>query len=104
MAHVKHNIKAIIYDKRGRILSVGENSYVKTHPIQAKSAKKCSLDEKIFLHAEISAIIKCKDLSKAHSIFVSRPNRQGGFSNAKPCPICMHAINTLTPIKVINHT
>ena len=104
MAHTKHDIKAVIYDKRGRILSIGENSYVKTHPIQASSAKKCKLDDKVFLHAEIAAIIKCKDISEAHSIFVSRAVRSGGFGNAKPCPICMHAINTLTPIKVINHT
>lgn len=104
MAHHKHEIKAIIYDKKGNILSIGENSFVKTHPIQAKFAKHCDLEFKQFLHAEIAAIIRCKDLSKAHSIFVSRPIRSGGFGNAKPCPICMHAINTLTPIKIINHT
>ena len=36
----KHKITAIIYDKKGRVLSIGQNSYIKTHPYQAKIAKQ----------------------------------------------------------------
>lgn len=88
----QQNITAIIYDKKGRILSIGKNSYVKTHPMQAAYASKAGLPEKQFLHAELAAIIKCKDLSKAHSILVTRVNKSGNFANAKPCPICNLAI------------
>ena len=36
----KQDMTAIIYDRRGRVLSVGKNSYFKTHTLQAKHAAK----------------------------------------------------------------
>lgn len=97
------NCTAIIYDKRGRILSIGKNSYVKTHTIQAKYAKRVGLDEKIYIHAEIDAIVKCKNIDKAHKILVMRTLKSGRYGLAKPCPICADAIND-TPIKEIEWT
>ena len=86
------NITAIIYDKRGRAISVGKNSYVKTHPKQARHAVRVGLPEKQYIHAEVAAIVRCKDLSKAYRIVVSRVDKKGKFRNAKPCPICESAI------------
>lgn len=86
------DITAIIYDKKGRVISIGKNSYVKSHPKQARHACKVGLPEKIFLHAEMDAIIRCKSLLKAHKIFVSRISAKGKYVNAKPCPICQDAI------------
>lgn len=99
----KHHVTAIIYDRKGRVLSIGQNSYVKTHPLQAAHAKKVGLPEKQFLHAEVAAIIKCKDLKKAHKIFVSRCGAKGEYMLAKPCPVCESAIRA-TGIKIIEHT
>lgn len=96
-------VTAIIYDRKGRVLSVGQNSYVKTHPVQAKHAKKVGLPDKQFLHAEIAAIVKCKDLSKAYRIFVSRWNSRGEPILAKPCPICASAIKA-AGISIVQHT
>jgi deoxycytidylate deaminase len=98
-----HNLTAIIYDKRGNVLSIGKNSYTKTHPLQAQFAKQAGEDEKIFLHAEIDAIIKCQNISKAHKISIFRVARQGGYALAKPCKICQTALSK-TPIKIIEHT
>ena len=92
MSSTKHHLKAIITDKRGRVLSVGENSFFKTHTLQFKHAKKMGMEYKPFLHAEISAIVKCRDLSKAYKISVFRFNKQGKPMNARPCVICMSAI------------
>lgn len=103
MSKKHQHISAVIYDKRGRVLSVGYNSYVKTHPLQKKYATKCGLDEKEYLHAELHAIIRCSDLSKAHRIFVSRWNRKGEPLLAKPCPICQSAIEA-AGIKIVEHT
>ena len=86
------NITAVIYDKKGRVLSVGKNSYIKTHPKQARHAAKVGLPEKVFLHAEVASIVKCKDLSKAYRILVTRIDHKGKFRNAKPCPICQSVI------------
>jgi len=99
----RHVLSAVIYDKRGRVISVGQNSYVKTHPLQAKHANQVGLPDKQFLHAEIHAIVRCKDLTKAHRIFVSRWDSKGNPALAKPCPVCMSAIEA-AGIEVIEHT
>lgn len=99
----RYDLTAIIYDKKGRILSIGKNSYLKTHPHQKLHADAVGLPEKIFLHAEIHAIVKCKQLDKAHKIMITRFDKHGNPKNAKPCPVCMSAINA-AGIEVIIHT
>ena len=100
---MNHSLTAIIKDKGGNVLAIGKNSYTKTHPYQAKCAKEVGLPEKIYLHAEIDAILRCSDLSKAHSIHIFRQGKSGKWLLAKPCPACQRAIN-LTPIKKVYHT
>lgn len=102
MAKQQH-LTAIIYDRKGRVLSVGQNSYVKTHPLQAKHAKRVGLEDKQYLHAEVHAIVRCKDLSKAHKIFISRWNKDGEPMFAKPCPVCESAIKA-AGIEIVEHT
>lgn len=103
MSKKRYNISAIIYDKKGRILSIGKNSYIKTHPRQAYYAEKVGLPRKIFLHAEIHAIVKCRNIEKAHKIVVLRFDSRGNPVNAKPCPVCESAIKE-TGIKIIEYT
>jgi len=99
----KQNITAIITDRKGKVLSIGNNSYIKTHPLQAKHAVKVGLPCKIHLHAEVHAITRCKNLDKAYKISVFRYNKNGDPVLAKPCEICMSAIRA-TGIEVIEHT
>lgn len=99
----KQILTAVIYDKRGKVISVGQNSYVKTHPLQAMYAAKAGMPDRQFLHAEIHAIVKCRDLAKAHKIFVSRWDRRGRPALAKPCPVCMSAIEA-AGIEIVEHT
>lgn len=91
----KQDITAIIYDRKGRVLSVGKNSYVKTHTLQAKHANKVGLPDKQFLHAEVHAISKCRDLDKAYKISVYRYGKKGQPLLAKPCLICQSAIESV---------
>lgn len=91
----RQDITATIYNKRGHIISVGKNSYEKTHPLQAYHAKKVGLPEKQFCHAEIAALLKCRSLNMlhlAHTIKVTRFTKCGEEAMAKPCPICQSAI------------
>jgi deoxycytidylate deaminase len=99
----QQNITAIISDKRGRILSIGKNSYVKTHTRMKELGTAVGRPEKTFLHAEVSAIIRCKNLKKAHKIFVSRVMQNGEYGLAKPCPVCERAIK-LAGIKIVEYT
>lgn len=87
-----YNITAIAYDKRGRVLAVGKNSYVKTHPLQAKFAEKAGRPGSIYLHAEISCLVKVKNPDKIHVLAVFRYDKHGQPKNARPCKICREAI------------
>jgi deoxycytidylate deaminase len=100
---MKHQLTAVITDKRGRVLSIGQNSYRKTHPLMAHYANLHKEPHKVFLHAEVAAIVGCPDISRAHTISVYRTSKGGSPLLAKPCPLCMSAI-AATPIKVINYT
>jgi hypothetical protein len=102
-ARAKQSLTAIIYDKKGRALSIGQNSYIKTHPLQARHANKVGMPDKHYLHAEVHAIVKCRDLSKAHKIFISRFGKEGQPLLAKPCPVCQSAIQA-AGIKVVEYT
>jgi deoxycytidylate deaminase len=99
----KFKMTAIIYDKRGRVLSIGKNSYIKTHPQQAEHARRAGEPYKVYLHAEIAAIVKCKSLDKAHSIMIFRYLEDGSPAEARPCKICASAI-LASGIKIVEHT
>lgn len=87
-----YRLCAIITDKRGRILSVGQNSYQKSHPRQAYYAQKLGKHNKIFLHAELHALTRIPEDKKPHAIYIARVNKHGEPRNSKPCSICEMAI------------
>ena len=91
---MRYQITAILFDKKGRPLSIGKNSYTKTHPIMARESAKHGEPYKVFLHAEIDAIVRCRDMEKAHRIVVMRFDANGLPVNSKPCPICMGLLST----------
>lgn len=95
-------ITAFVYDKKGRLLSTGKNSYIKSHTLQAKAAKAVGLESKIFMHAEVASLVKV-DWKKAHKIVVTRYGKDGRPLLAKPCIICQHLI-AQTNIKIIEYT
>lgn len=68
----------------------GATNLGRTHPIQAKYAKKAGQPYKVWLHAEIRALITSKE--SIDTAYVARVNPQGITRNAKPCPICSMAL------------
>ena len=89
----RFELTATLYDKRGRVLSRGVNSYRKSHPLQKQMAMLVGRPDAIFLHAEIDALRKVKDWSKVHRIRIERYDRKGNPIIAKPCEICEQAIH-----------
>jgi len=85
-------VQATVYDRKGNVLSVAKNSYVKTHPEQARYALKVNQPEKQYLHAEVHAIIRALKRGKPYKIKIERYNKDGAPAMAKPCPICEFAI------------
>jgi len=84
-------VGAVLYRKRREIASAVNNDD-KTHPMQASWAERVGLREKIYLHAEMAALIKARE--EADTIVVVRLGGHDGKSlrNAKPCPICEPAL------------
>ena len=98
----KYDIRAICYDKKGRVLSVGYNSYTKTHPIQDYYARQAGQHQRIFIHAEISALLRAKD-KHIHKIKIERYAKNGEPMNASPCPVCERAIKAWG-VNFVEHT
>lgn len=86
----KKQVGAILLNKN-KVVITATNLETKSHPIQAKFAERVGLKEKIYLHAEISALVKCKE--ECDTIVVARVNPQGKIRMAKPCPICQLALS-----------
>jgi tRNA(Arg) A34 adenosine deaminase TadA len=87
---MKPKIEARIYDRQGKLVGCGGNSYTKSHPLQARLAERVGQPARIFLHAEIQAIIRAR--GRGFKLVVERRNAKGELRNAKPCPICELAI------------
>jgi deoxycytidylate deaminase len=87
-------VGAIILDAHGRVESVGFNSFSKSHPYQKKLSERIPIHnkrEQIYLHAEISALIK--SAGKGHTMIVARIGMKEHIHRlAKPCLICQEAI------------
>lgn len=96
MSKKRYTIVATTYDSKGRQLSTATNSYSKTHPVQAFYAKQVNQPKRIYLHAEILAILRAGD-SVIHTIKIT--NLSGSLSN--PCPVCMAAIKAYGIKKIV---
>jgi deoxycytidylate deaminase len=95
-------VSASIYDSSKRHISSGINNPTKSHPTQARYASMSGNVDKIFLHAEISALIKSiKTKKDPHTIVVVRVKKDGSFGTSKPCPVCQLAIEETSIKNVI---
>lgn len=105
MPYIKgqERICAVVTDRRGKVLSVGYNSYNNSCRLQRFYAKVVGLDDKVFSHAEIDALNRLLDTDKPYSIYVARVNRKGLPLLSKPCKICEMAI-TRFGVKNVEYT
>lgn len=97
----RYELTALAYNKRGKLLAVGKNSYTKTHPLQAFFGKKGGKPNAIYMHAELAALLKAKE--PVHRLVVTRFNKKGQPVLAKPCPGCQEAIKYFG-VKYVEHT
>ena len=97
----KYEITALAYDKRGKLLSVGRNSYTKTHPLQAQLGRRAGKPNSIYLHAELAALLKARE--QVWKLVVLRYDKEGKPVLAKPCPSCKLAIKQFQ-VKQVEYT
>lgn len=89
---------------KNRILSVGQNSYSKSHPRQQQLAVRVGQPERIYLHAELSALLKAMRLRQQVQLLqIERYGVNGNMLLAKPCCICRLAIGE-AGVKEVRYT
>ncbi len=98
----RYTIIAKCYDKKGRLISVGTNNYNKSHPLQKHYAELVGRPDKIYLHAEILALLRAGE-TPVHRIDIEGYSKTGKVVNSKPCPICAAALRDFG-VSIINHT
>ena len=81
----KKKVGAVLLNKN-KVVVTATNLETKSHPLQAKFAERVGLHQKIYLHAEIAALVKCRE--ECDTIVVARVNPQNKLRMARPCPIC----------------
>jgi tRNA(Arg) A34 adenosine deaminase TadA len=101
MPRKKHVVSAIVYDKKGRRIAGAVNNYRKSHPIQAHFASLAGSKERIYLHAEIAALLRC-GTHIPHTLVVNRLNAKGESVCAKPCEVCSLAIKHWKIARVVH--
>lgn len=97
----KHKVIAKAYNRKGHCIAEATNSYTKTHTVQAKYAKRAGNENAIFLHAEIAVLIKARE--PVYRLEISRYDAKGNPVLARPCRICMEAIQE-AKVKEVIHT
>lgn len=87
MTKKRYIITAECYNRKGKLISFATNSYKKTHPIQKHFAELAGEPARIYLHAEILAILRAGQ-EPIHTIVITNTNG----SHSDPCPTCRKAI------------
>ena len=88
--------------RKGRIISVGVNSFTKSSNLQRSCATAAGKPMATFLHAEIDALLGTGG-KLADTLVVIRLNKRGIPMLAKPCPICQLAIQRYG-VKNVEHS
>ena len=91
---VKSSKHAAAIVHKNRILSLGNNRR-KTHPMMAKFQKRA---DRIFLHAEVDAVIKTisrygNEILADCDLYVLRVTKTGKVAGSKPCAGCQRMIS-----------
>jgi len=83
-------VGALVLDNNSSVIAISFNSYIKTHPYMKELAGKVHRHEAIYLHAEVSALIKAR--GNAHTIVIARLNADNKLALSRPCTICEIAL------------
>ena len=102
MAKPKYFLIAITRNKKQTFIASGINSYKKTHPLQKHFAKLANEPHKIYLHAEIKALLASKDY-KIDTLQIRRLTSNNETALAAPCNTCLLACKAYG-VKYINYT
>ena len=103
MCRKKFQITATAFDKKGKVIGYGVNSYRVSHPLMKHFSTLVGAHEnKIYKHAELVAVLS-SGRKQVHKILVQRFKENGEPANAKPCEVC-EAMLKAFGVKIVQHT
>lgn len=88
----KEKVFAVL-ERKGKPVCTAVNSYTRSHKRQRDYADRAGFPKKVYLHAEIAALIKSR--CRGDTMYVYRLNRKGELLPSRPCPVCQLALNEL---------
>lgn len=97
----RYRIGAVLL-KKNKVISTAVNLEKKSHPFQAKIAKKVGMVPKIYLHAEVHALIRAR--CDVDTIVVARLDKRGQLKLSRPCACCSFALQEAGITKVYYST
>ena len=93
---------SIITDKRNRVVSVGYNSYTKSHPQQQRWGELTGNPHMCYVHSEFSALKKDKH-KKGYKIYIARVDSENRPVYSKPCKACEEMLKN-SHLKAVEYT
>ena len=85
-------VGCVLYDKRWNVVGKGYSKR-KTHPLQKSISVKHGNPHKVYLHAELSAILSLRKGSKPHYAVLARLGSSGKLLPIDPCPGCQELLD-----------
>ena len=83
----RFDVVALIYSKKGKLLSYGGSTNRKTHPLMKRLGKQVGQPFKETLHAEVRAVTRLKG-GKPHTLHLYRLGKKDTYLPIDPCAIC----------------
>jgi deoxycytidylate deaminase len=99
----RYVITASCFDKKGRLISTGQNSYSRSHPLMKHFSTIAGQPYREKIHAELAALIRSKG-KEVHTVLVQRFDANGNPKLAMPCKVCMLAIKAFGVKRIIYTT
>lgn len=82
-----------VAEAKGRKVAQATNQYTRSHARQRDYARRAGFPNKVYLHAEIGALVKSR--CPVDTMYIYRLNRRGDMLPSKPCAVCQLALKEL---------
>ena len=103
----KFLLKSTAFDKKGAVLAVAFNDYLKSSPIQKALSIRAGLSEhRTAVHSEVLCLVRASrnhPSKRVHTLLIERYDAEGKPRLAAPCASCQLAIKD-SKVQIVMYT